>query len=151
AVGRLRLDVVAGGTAGADRCCGPLLQAAQAALAEADRRQHLPDTYTDVTEGFLAEWKRRGKPKLLNNIQRAPADVRARRQQHVLAGLQELAECCAVLDQAGGGRAAAGEAVEGLTALVRRLQAELAASRRRLGRVEKELRRLKRQADRKSG
>jgi len=160
----LRLEVVQSPAQSEDPCCGPLLQTVQAALAEADRRHNLPDTYADVTEGLLAGWKRRIKHKLLNNFKRAYVDVLSRQQsafnRHVLTALQELAECCAMLDHAGRTAAppdralvvaieqalAAGQADQ-VAALVRELLDEVADSRRRLDRIEKELRRLKRRSD----
>ena len=84
--------------------CGPLLQAAGAALAEADRRQELPDDYTDVTEGRLAVLKRQIKQKLLGNFKHAYVDVLSRRQsafnRAMLEAVQETLECCALLDHA---------------------------------------------------
>jgi glycosyltransferase involved in cell wall biosynthesis len=84
--------------------CGPLLQAAGAALAEADRRQALPDDYLDVTQGRLAGVKRRIKQKLLSNFKHAYVDVLSRRQtafnKALLEAVQEALECCALLDHA---------------------------------------------------
>ena len=75
-----------------------------ASLAEAAGRQELPDDYTDVTEGFLSSLKRRLKRKLLGNFKHAYVDVLSRQQsafnQHILAAVHELAECCARLDHA---------------------------------------------------
>jgi Arc/MetJ-type ribon-helix-helix transcriptional regulator len=84
--------------------CGPLLQAAGAALAEADRRQELPDDYVDVTEGRLSGIKRQIKQKLLGNFKHAYVDVLSRRQsafnRAMLEAVQEALECCALLDHA---------------------------------------------------
>ncbi len=84
--------------------CGPLLQAAGAALAEADRRQELPDDYVDVTEGRLAGLKRQIKQKLLGNFKHAYVDVLSRRQsafnRALLQAVQEALECCSLLDHA---------------------------------------------------
>jgi glycosyltransferase involved in cell wall biosynthesis len=85
-------------------CCGPALEAAQAALVEADRLRRLPDDYTDVTEGAFAKLKRRIKRKLLGNFKHAYVDVLSRQQSafnaQLLSAVRELAECCATLDHA---------------------------------------------------
>ncbi|HEV3120221.1 MAG TPA: glycosyltransferase family 4 protein, partial [Gemmataceae bacterium] len=85
-------------------CCPSSLSSVHAALAQAANKQTLPDDYTDVTQGFLANVKRRIKRKLLGNFKHAYVDVLSRQQstfnQHVLTALQELAECCALLDHA---------------------------------------------------
>jgi hypothetical protein len=105
---------------------GPaLMEAVQAALVRADKLKHLPDDYTDISEGWLARWKRRIKSKLLNNFKRAYVDVLSRQQsafnQQVLQLLQELAEHCATLEHAMEQRPgeaaafAAGDAPAGLT------------------------------------
>ncbi|HMF14345.1 MAG TPA: glycosyltransferase family 4 protein, partial [Gemmataceae bacterium] len=84
------------------RCCAPMLEAAQTALAEAERVRLLPDDYLDVTEGWFAKWKRRIKRKLLNNFKKAYVDVVSRQQsafnRQALTALIELADCCATLD-----------------------------------------------------
>jgi glycosyltransferase involved in cell wall biosynthesis len=84
--------------------CAPLLESVQSLLAEAQRRQHLPDDYVDVTEGFLARCKRWLKQKLVNNFKRAYVDVLSRQQsqvnQQLVSAVQELAECCSTLDHA---------------------------------------------------
>jgi O-antigen biosynthesis protein len=125
-------------------CSGPLLDNVQAALAEAQRRQRLPDDYLDVTEGFLADAKRWAKRKLLQNFKRAYVDVLSRQQSafngHVLTALHELAECCALLDHARGTEPAA---------LLQRLSDELAASRRQCAELERRLARLERRRRRK--
>jgi glycosyltransferase involved in cell wall biosynthesis len=81
-----------------------LLAAAQTALAEAQKRQLLPDDYTDVCEGRFAKWKRWLKRKLLGNFKHAYVDVLSRQQsafnRQLVAALQELAECCMLLDRA---------------------------------------------------
>ena len=85
-----------------------LLPLVQTAIAEADRQQQLPDDYLDVTEGFLAEYKRKIKRKLLGNFKRSYVDVLSRQQsafnRSILRAVQELAECLAVLDHARGER-----------------------------------------------
>ena len=102
----MQLLVEGNANASADSLCRPILEAVQAALGEAERRQQLPDDYTDVTEGFLGTWKRWLKRKLLGNFKHAYVDVLSRQQsdfnQHVLAALQEVVECCATLDHAAG-------------------------------------------------
>src|SRR5262249_35753991 len=79
-------------------------------MAEADRQQRLPDDYLDVTEGFLADYKRSIKRKLLGNFKRSYVDVLSRQQsafnRSILSAVQELAECLAVLDHAGHARRA---------------------------------------------
>jgi glycosyltransferase involved in cell wall biosynthesis len=79
-----------------------LLETVQGAIAEADRQQRLPDDYLDVTEGLFARWKRKIKQKLLGNFKHAYVDVLSRQQSrfngHILAAVQELAECIAVVD-----------------------------------------------------
>jgi glycosyltransferase involved in cell wall biosynthesis len=101
---RLKLIVDGSQEPIAGPCCTPLLDAVQAALAEAERRHRLPDDYLDVTEGLLATWKRRLKRKLLGNFKHAYVDVLSRQQSafnhHSLAAMQELAEYCATLDHA---------------------------------------------------
>jgi hypothetical protein len=144
-----------------EHCCASLLAAAQAALAEAERRQRLPDDYTDVTEGFLAGWKRWLKRKLLGNFKHAYVDVLSRQQsgfnRQIVVALQELAECCTLLDQARAtgthktGPAfpaaaieqavAAGKADE-LAGLFQTLLDELAASRRSYAALEERMARL---------
>jgi hypothetical protein len=96
--------VVATGKDPVPGSCGPLLQAAGTALAEADRRQELPDDYVDVTQGRLAGVKLRIKQKLLGNFKHAYVDVLSRRQsafnRALLEAVQEALECCALLDHA---------------------------------------------------
>jgi len=91
-------------TLAAGGCCAPGLEEVQKALAEASRRQQLPDDYLDVTQGFLAGWKRRLKRKLLGNFKHAYVDVLSRQQsafnRQVINALQELVECLGVLDHA---------------------------------------------------
>jgi glycosyltransferase involved in cell wall biosynthesis len=98
------LRLVVGAEGAADGCCGLALEAAQAALVEAERLRQLPDDYTDVTEGAFASLKRRIKRKLLGNFKRAYVDVLSRQQSacnaQLLSALRELAECCATLDHA---------------------------------------------------
>jgi hypothetical protein len=88
----------------ADRCCTASLCVVQRALLEAHAKQALPVDYLDVTQGFLAKWKRWIKRKLLGNFKHAYVDVLSRQQsafnRQTLTALQELAECCAVLDHA---------------------------------------------------
>jgi glycosyltransferase involved in cell wall biosynthesis len=108
----LDLLVKGGGGAADKSLSAELLQLVQAAIGDADRQQRLPDDYLDVTEGFLAEYKRRIKRKLLGNFKRSYVDVLSRQQsafnRSILRAVQELAECLAVLDHAdGAGRRAA--------------------------------------------
>jgi glycosyltransferase involved in cell wall biosynthesis len=84
--------------------CAPLLQRANAALTEAHQLQQLPDTYADITQGWLARMKGWLKRKLLNNFKRAYVDVLSRQQtrvnQQLVRSVQELSDCCATLDHA---------------------------------------------------
>lgn len=154
----LELLVEGSGSAAAG-CCTPLLDSARAALAEAEERHRLPDDYTDVTEGLFASWKRRIKAKLLGNFKRAYVDVLARQQSAVnrqlLTALHELAETCALLDQAhAAGRAEpaalAGQVAQALAAgktddlavLVQRVAQGWAESRRHVAALEERLARL---------
>ena len=100
----LQLVVRAGKDTAETDCSSTLTDAAQAALAEAERLQRLPDDYLDVTEGVLATWKRRLKRKLLGNFKHAYVDVLSRQQsafnQQLVTAVQQLAESCATLDHA---------------------------------------------------
>jgi hypothetical protein len=91
-----------------DGCCGELLDNLRPDLDEAERLQHLPDDYLDVTQGALAAVKRRIKHKLLNNLKTAYVDVMSRQQsafnRQVLSVIQELVRCCELLDHAVGQR-----------------------------------------------
>src|SRR5439155_7334428 len=86
-----------------DGCLG-ILDEVQAALAEANRLQKLPEDYTDITQGVLTGLKRRLKKKLLGNFKTAYVDVLSRQQsacnRQLLEAVQALAECCATLDHA---------------------------------------------------
>src|SRR5262249_59063873 len=92
----MRWIVRRGAAPGGGACCPPLLEAVQAALAEADRLRRLPTDYADVTEGAFAAWKRRLKRKLLNNFKLAYVDVLSRQQSAShhpgLAAPRELAQ-----------------------------------------------------------
>ena len=65
-------------------------------LVQAERLKALPDDYVDVSEGWLAGWKRRIKAKLLGNFKRAYVDPLSRQQSafndRVLAVVHEVAE-----------------------------------------------------------
>jgi hypothetical protein len=80
------------------------LDAVRAELSELERVRELPAEYLDVTEGFLAGWKRRVKRKLLHNFKKAYVDVLSRQQsacnRHLLRAVQELTEYCATLEHA---------------------------------------------------
>jgi hypothetical protein len=82
----------------------PLLDGVRGLLIDAQRIQRLPDDYLDVTQGWLARWKRWTKKTLLNNFKRAYVDVLSRQQsrlnQQLVAAVAQLAECCATLDHA---------------------------------------------------
>jgi hypothetical protein len=100
----LRLVVESVNARTASTCCGPLLDQAEAAIVEAQRLQRLPDTYIDVTLGWLPRWKRWLKRKLLGNFKHAYVDVLSQQQSAVngqlVTALRELTECCATLDHA---------------------------------------------------
>jgi glycosyltransferase involved in cell wall biosynthesis len=87
-----------------DLSCAAWLQSVHSALIQAGHKQRLPIDYIDVTEGFLAKWKRWIKHKLLGNFKHAYVDVLSRQQSafnsQTLIALQELVECCALLDHA---------------------------------------------------
>ncbi len=74
----------------------PMIDAVQKPLVAAERLRQLPDGYHDVTEGFLAGWKRRIKQKLLHNFKHAYVDVALRQQSAfnacVVEALNELLE-----------------------------------------------------------
>jgi glycosyltransferase involved in cell wall biosynthesis len=99
---RLRLIATEAPRSSPEGCCMPLLAAVQTVLVEAHRRQRLPDSYLDVTQGWFASWKAWLKRKLLGNFKHAYVDVLSHQQsafnQQVLNVLQELTECCAILD-----------------------------------------------------
>jgi glycosyltransferase involved in cell wall biosynthesis len=138
----LPLTVAANGDAPGRGCCAPLLDAAAAALVEADRLRRLPDDYTDVTQGLLASWKRRIKRKLLGNFKHAYVDVLSRQQsafnRALLTAVQELAECCATLEHA----VRLGQHVDPQSALVHELSQQLAESRACCAALEERLARL---------
>lgn len=87
-----------------DGPAAPVLEAVEAVLAEIAPLQQLPDDYVDVTQGRFARWKRWLKAKLLGNFKRGYVDVLSRQQsqvnQKLLLAVRQLAECCALLDQA---------------------------------------------------
>jgi hypothetical protein len=90
---------------GSDRTCTSThLDAVQTALASTQPLCELPDDYVDVSEGRLAPIKRYVKRKLLNNFKRAYVDQLSRQQSQVngqvVIMIQQLAECCAMLDHA---------------------------------------------------
>lgn len=150
----LTLAVVSGREVEAG-CCPALVEDAQAALAQADRAQILPDDYADVTEGHFASWKRNIKQKLLGNFKRAYVDVLSRRQttfnKAILEAVQQALECCTVLDHAVTTLSAQStepntsgpeKSVSELMALVQSLVEEAAQTRSRLDQLEERLRAL---------
>jgi hypothetical protein len=100
----LPLTVEESGNAVSPSCAAILLEELQRTLPEAKRLQKLPDDYEDVSEGRLGAWKRFVKKKLLNNFKQGYLDVLSRQQSSVNASLllavQQLGECCSVLDHA---------------------------------------------------
>lgn len=85
-------------------CISTFLGAVQEILPKTHRLQKLPEDYVDVTEGSFASVKRLIKRTLLNNFKRAYLDVLSRQQSQVNGQvalmIQQLAECCSVLDHA---------------------------------------------------
>jgi glycosyltransferase involved in cell wall biosynthesis len=143
----LNLIVDEGANRSTDSLCRPILETVHAALAEAEYRQHLPDDYLDVTEGFLASWKRWLKHKLLGNFKRAYVDVLSRRQsafnRQIVTAIQELAECCATLDHARASDAGAPAGnTDALALYLQGLMQQLAESRRRCAELEERVARL---------
>jgi glycosyltransferase involved in cell wall biosynthesis len=100
----LPLTVEARGTVDAPSCAGTLLEDLQRTLPEVKRLQKLPDDYDDVSDGHLGGVKRYVKWKLLNNFKQGYVDILSHQQSQVNAQLivavQQLGECCAVLDKA---------------------------------------------------
>jgi hypothetical protein len=80
----------------------PFVTDAQRILAEAHAMKALPLDYADVTQGFMARWKRLLKQKLLNNFRRAYVDVLSRQQsafnERILTAVAQVTDCCAALD-----------------------------------------------------
>jgi glycosyltransferase involved in cell wall biosynthesis len=87
-------------------CVSTFLGAVQETLPKTLRLQQLPQGYVDVTEGGFAPVKRLIKRKLLNNFKRGYVDVLSRQQSQVngqvVLMIQQLAECCSMLDNAVG-------------------------------------------------
>ncbi len=85
-------------------CLATFLDTVQETLPQTLHLQQLPADYVDVTEGRLAPVKRLLKRKLLNNFKHAYVDVLSRQQSQVnglvVLMIQQLAECCAMLDHA---------------------------------------------------
>ncbi len=100
----LPLLVAAGAERPAGACAAVFLDAVQETLPRAHQLTQLPADYVDVTEGRLAPVKRLIKQKLLNNFKHAYVDVLSRQQSQVngqvVSMIQQLAECCALLDHA---------------------------------------------------
>jgi glycosyltransferase involved in cell wall biosynthesis len=100
----LPLTVEARGAVDAPSCAGTLLDDLQRTLPEAKRLQKLPDNYDDISDGRFGGVKRYVKWKLLNNFKQGYVDLLSRQQSQVNAQLivavQQLGECCSVLDKA---------------------------------------------------
>jgi hypothetical protein len=84
-------------------CASVFLDAVTRTLPTAHQMQQLPVDYVDVTEGAFASVKRLLKRKVLHNFKHAYLDVLSRQQSHMNGHLvlmiQQLAECCALLEQ----------------------------------------------------
>jgi Glycosyl transferases group 1 len=104
--GRLALELVVTSEASQNGAgpIEPFLNSAQRLLVEAHALKQLPDDYQDVTQGFLAKWKRAAKQKLLHQFRRAYLDVLSRQQsafnEKMLVLLSQLVEGCGALNQA---------------------------------------------------
>jgi len=85
-------------------CVSTFLSAVEETLPKTHHLQQLPEGYVDVTEGRFAPLKRMVKRKLLNNFKHAYVDVLSRQQsqvnRQVVLMIQQLAECCSMLDHA---------------------------------------------------
>lgn len=85
-------------------CTATFLDTVRKALPRAFELQQLPADYVDVSEGRFASVKKLVKKKLLNNFKHAYVDVLSRQQSQVngqvVLMIQQLAECCAMLDHA---------------------------------------------------
>ena len=94
---------VEGDDAGAESCMSVFLDAIARTLPRTHQLQELPSEYVDVTEGAFAPVKRFLKRKVLHNFKHAYVDVLSRQQTqmngNVVAMIQQLAECCTLLDQ----------------------------------------------------
>jgi hypothetical protein len=103
-VAEVILTMDAGSGPDGESCVSSFLDSVARTLPAAHRLQQLPEDYVDVTEGALAPIKRFIKRKMLHNFKDAYVDVLSRQQSqvnaHLVLMIQQLAECCAVLDQA---------------------------------------------------
>ncbi len=90
-------------TSSAESCISVFLDTIAKTLPKAHHLQQLPADYVDVTEGAFASVKRLIKRKALQNFKHAYVDVLSRQQSqvngHLVLMVQQLAECCAMLDQ----------------------------------------------------
>ena len=100
----LPLTIGAGQMSEPRSCASAFLDTVQETLPKTHALQQLPADYVDVTEGAFAPAKRWIKRKLLNNFKHAYVDVMSRQQSQVngqvVLMIQQLAECCAMLDHA---------------------------------------------------
>jgi hypothetical protein len=85
-------------------CASAFLDTVREVLPRTHHLQQLPADYVDVTEGAFAPAKSLIKRKLLHNFKHAYVDVLSRQQSQVnsqvVVMIQQLAECCAMLDHA---------------------------------------------------
>jgi glycosyltransferase involved in cell wall biosynthesis len=132
----LELLVTTGSPASRANVAEPFLNLAQAALREAHDLQRLPDTYQDITQGFLARWKRSLKEKLLHQFRKSYVDVLSRQQtafnEKMLAALCQLADGLAALGQAEG----TGDDLSSLAKKLRRVLKRQRRCERRLADLE---------------
>jgi glycosyltransferase involved in cell wall biosynthesis len=140
---QLELVVTAQENAGGAGVMEPYLVSAQRVLVEAHAVKQLPEDYQDVTQGFLAKWKRVAKQKLLHQFRRAYVDVLSRQQSafndKLLTALCQLLDACTALGQVVPNEeaSASGQIVKRLLRQQRRTQRRLDELCRRLDELEK--------------
>jgi hypothetical protein len=100
----LPLTVGTDASAAPAACASVFLDSVQQTLPKTHDLAQLPKDYVDVCEGRFGPVKRLIKRKLLNNFKHAYVDVLSRQQSQVngqvVLMIQQLAECCAMLDHA---------------------------------------------------
>ena len=100
----IALVISVAGPAANETPAATFLDVVRRALPRAHQACVLPSDYIDVTEGVLAPVKRFIKKKVLHNFKHAYVDALSRQQSKVNSDLvlmvQQLSECCTMLDQA---------------------------------------------------